>query len=121
MENVNTGLNGPKGSDLRPGDMGGAYAGATAPKSINRPVNEDAYTSDNPEDILIAKERWGMVNRLLKSSPVHEDYSEWVLDRFAGYSWTEIAERHSVTRSIAQHRVEAAEAFLALKTKHIEF
>ncbi len=120
MENPNTGLNGPKNSDFRPGDYEN-FAGVNKPKSINRAINEDAYTSDNPEDILIAKERWDIINRLLRAHSGHKYYVEWVLDLFAGYSYAEVADRHSTTKSNAQYRVDQAVAYLKSQVKDLEF
>jgi DNA-directed RNA polymerase specialized sigma24 family protein len=101
--------------------MDSAYAGAIRPKSVNRAVNEDAYTSDNPEDILIAKERWKIVDSVLRKHVTYRDYRDMVLDRFAGYSWAEISERAGISRSMAQHRTEAAIAYLRTQVEDMEF
>lgn len=92
-------------TNLKLGDHERNYAGASSPRPKHLTIEEGTRENENPEQILISKQRWAIVAHVVQENPeVCENY-DLIMDHFSGYSWTELGERHGLTRDIARGRV----------------
>lgn len=103
------------------GDTDKFYAGALSPTQVHRELVEGACENENPESLLISKERWIQVSDLVRNNPKLAPYLEWLLDHFSGYSFEEIADRHRVTRQVAFHKVTETIEYLRKKIRGKQF
>ncbi len=115
------GLLGRSSGNLQIGDLARNYVGDNQPQPTNRPMDEGTYDDGSPEQVLISKERWRIVSQIVNSDPENRPYLDWAIDHFSGYSFSEIAERHGVTKNTAQYRVSSVLELLKAKLKGHQF
>lgn len=121
QKNVNLGFSDKQPTSLSSGDIEKNYAGACSPVSTHLTVEEGIRDSENPEQILISKERWAIVSQVIHENPeVCENY-DLLMDYFAGYSWTELGERHGVSRDVARGRVLKSVEYLKKRIQGHQF
>lgn len=105
---------------LRSGDYAN-IAGVNSACPIHVPINGDSFEQQDPEQTLISKERWAIVAQVVQANPKTRPYFDWAIDHFSGYTFSEIAGRHGVTKNEAQYRIQTVLDLLKNKIQGHQF
>ena len=97
-----------------PGDFCN-IAGVNSPAPIHGPLNRDSFEGRNPEIDMIFKERWDTVREIILGNPDLCENLDLVMDHFAGYSWGDLSQRHSMSRDAARGKVNKCIVYLRSK------